>query len=309
MEKSFIPYGKQSISHEDIDAVVKVLKSPLITQGPVVPLFEKELSMAVCSKYAVAFNSATSALHSACLALGISDKDLVWTSPNTFVASANCALYCGAQVDFVDINLSTGLIDIDLLEEKLRVAKLNNALPKLVIPVHFTGASCDMERINKLARIYNFYIVEDASHALGGEYSDTKVGSCKYSDITIFSFHPVKIITSGEGGMATTNNPHLLKRMRLYRSHGITKESQDFICDHVGPWSYEQQVLGYNYRMTDIAAALGMSQLKRLSYIVQERNRMYNYYKEKLVNLDAAILSIPEYSKSSVHLVVLVIDH
>ena len=270
---TFIPYGRQSITETDISAVVDVLRSPLLTQGNVVPAFEAAISKKVDSTYAVAVNSATSALHLACLALGLSSGDYIWTSPVTFVASANCGRYCGAKVDFVDINPSTGLMDINNLKVKLEQAKIDKKLPKIIIPVHLAGTSCDMSAIAVLARQYGFFVIEDASHAIGGRYQSAPVGNCKYSDITVFSFHPVKIITTGEGGLATTNDPHLAQRMVDLRSHGVTKDAGRFEYPSPGPWSYEQQSLGFNYRLTDFQAALGISQLNRLDDIILE-NRL-----------------------------------
>ena len=244
MEDNYIPYGCQDINEEDIDAVLQVLKDPFLTQGPKVKEFEKAISKKVGSRYAVSTNSATSALHIACLALGIQKGDILWTSPITFVASANCALYCGAVVDFVDIEPQTGLICITELEKKLEIAKKQNTLPKVLIPVHLSGVSCDMKKIKSLSKKYGFSIIEDASHAVGGKYHSEYVGNCKYSDITVFSFHPVKIITTGEGGMATTNNKDLSQKMKDFTTHGITKDLKRFVNPAAGLWSYEQQNLG-----------------------------------------------------------------
>lgn len=302
---SFIPYGKQDINQADIDAVVNTLRSDYLTQGPVVPEFEKAVAEVVQAKHVVAVNSATSALHLACLALNLGPGDFLWTSPITFVASANCALYCNAQVDFVDINPDTGLIDISQLSLKLEVAEATGSLPKVVVPVHLAGTSCDMQAIKKLSIRYGFHIIEDASHAIGGSYKDIPVGSCQYSDIAIFSFHPVKIITSGEGGIATTNNTLLCERMKLLRSHGIVKDSSKFITAGAEPWKYEQQLLGYNYRMTDIHAALGLSQLQRLDSIVAERNRQRLLYFQLLEKSPVTFLTIPDNVLSSVHLAIL----
>ena len=285
-----IPYGRQNITHQDIEAVIDVLKSPAITQGNKVPEFENKICTSVNSSYAVAVNSATSALHIACKALGVEPGDYVWTSPITFVASSNCALYCGASVDFVDIDYETGLISISKLEEKLKLAASKNILPKILIPVHLGGASCDMKRIHELSKIYDFRVIEDASHAIGGRYKDFNVGSCKFSDITVFSFHPVKIITTGEGGIATTNSREISERMRLLRSHGITKDESKFIYNSRKPWKYEQQELGFNYRMTDIQAALGISQLTRLKQIVSSRNNIAKLYKDLLIGSRASLI-------------------
>ena len=305
MEENYIPYGCQDINEEDINAVLGVLKDPFLTQGPKVKEFEEAISKKVGSYYAVSTNSATSALHIACLALGIQKGDIVWTSPITFVASANCGLYCRADVDFVDIDPQTGLICTSELEKKLEIAKKQNKLPKVLIPVHLTGSSCDMKKINSLSRKYGFYIIEDASHALGGKYHSEYVGNCKYSDITVFSFHPVKIITTGEGGMATTNNKDLSQKMKDYTTHGITKDLNRFVNPAAGLWSYEQQKLGFNYRLTDIQASLGISQLKRLDNFVNKRNQIRHFYMENLKNLPLKIISIPDSVYSACHLVVI----
>ena len=247
---------RQTITEADIAAVSEVLRSPFLTQGPAVPSFESGIAEKVACDHAIAVNSATSALHIACLALGLGPGDWLWTSPITFVASANCARYCGAQVDFVDIDPETGLMSITALEQKLLLADQQGVLPKVVVPVHLCGTSCHMQLISVLAKRYGFSVLEDASHAVGACYQDEFVGSCSYSQISVFSFHPVKIITSGEGGMATTNDPQLAQRMSDLRSHGITKDEQRFEFDSPGPWSSEQQDLGFNYRMTDFQAAL-----------------------------------------------------
>ena len=303
-----IPYGKQEITNSDIADVTRVLKSKLITQGNIVPKFEQKISKKVNSKYAVAVNSATSALHIACLALSITKGDIVWTSAITFVASANCARYCGADVDFVDINLDTFNISISSLEAKLIQAKKINKLPKLLIVVHMCGQSCDMEAIYKLSKEYNFSIIEDASHALGGNYRKKPVGSCNFSDITIFSFHPVKIITTGEGGMAVTNNKNLYEKLQLFRTHGITRNKKLMNNKDVGYWHYEQLFLGYNYRMTDIAAALGISQLSRLKKYVDIRNKLAKVYNRELISLPINLPIISEGIKSSYHLYVIRLD-
>ena len=267
-----IPYGKQDISKEDIDAVIDVLKSDFLTQGPVVPMFEDALANYVGSKYCTLANSSTSALHISCLALGVGKGDLVWTSPNTFVASANCARLCGANIDFVDIDQSSFNISTKSLEEKLMKAKVSGCLPKVVIPVHMAGPSCNMKRIFELSKEYGFKIIEDASHALGAEYCDKKVGSCEYSHIAVFSFHPVKMITSGEGGAAITNNADINKKLKQFRSHGITSDKKDFEGIPSNElWNYQQLNLGLNYRMTDIHAALGLNQLKRIDEFVKKR--------------------------------------
>ena len=303
--KPFIPYGRQTITEADIAAVVEVLRSPFLTQGPVVPAFEQAVAAKVGARYGVAVNSATSALHIACLALGLGPGDQLWTSPITFVASANCALYCGAEVDFVDIEPATGLMSVEALQTKLEQADRAGTLPKVLVPVHLAGTSCDMAAIGALAKRYGFAVLEDASHAIGGRYHGEPVGNCRHSAITVFSFHPVKIITTGEGGLATTNDPLLTQRMAELRSHGITKDPNRFEQPAPGPWSYEQQQLGFNYRLTDIQAALGLSQLQRLDEVVAERNRLLNRYQELLADLPLRLLEIPEGVHSAVHLAVI----
>ena len=273
-----IPYGRQDISQTDIDSVVNVLQSDFLTQGPQVPLFEKKVSDYCGAEYGVAVNSATSALHIACLALGLGKGDYFWTSPNTFVASANCGLYCGAQVDFVDIDPLTYNLSPEELEKKLIQAKQHNKLPKIVIPVHFAGQSCDMRKIYSLSREYGFKIIEDASHAIGGKYLDQPIGGCQYSDITVFSFHPVKIITTAEGGLATTNNKKLSERMQLFRSHGVTHDPGLMTKEAEGGWYYQQVELGFNYRMTELQAALGVSQMRRLDEFIVKRHKLQERY-------------------------------
>jgi UDP-4-amino-4,6-dideoxy-N-acetyl-beta-L-altrosamine transaminase len=280
-----IPYGRQNISQADIDAVSKVLRSDFLTQGPAVPAFEKAVADYCQAIHAVAVNSATSALHVACLALGVGKGDLVWTSPITFVASANCALYCLADIDFVDIDPRTYNLSVECLREKLAQAKLTGKLPKVVIPVHFAGQPCDMAGIGELSRQYGFKIIEDASHAIGGKYKNDPIGNCRYSDITVFSFHPVKIITTGEGGMALTNDPQLARKMQSLRSHGITRESGEMTQVPDGPWYYQQLELGFNYRMTDIQAALGLSQMQRLDQFIARRHALAKRYDELLAAL------------------------
>lgn len=280
----FIPYGRQNITDADIKAVEEVLKSDYLTQGPAVPSFENVVAEYCSAKYAIAVNSATSALHIACLALGVGSDDIVWTSPISFVASANCARYCGADVDFVDIDPLTYNMSVDALAAKLADADINGVLPKVVIPVHLCGQSCDMEGIHALSKQYGFRIIEDASHAVGGCYKQEPIGSCRYSDIVVFSFHPVKIITTGEGGMALTNDPNLMMRMARLRSHGITREPGEMTVDPHGPWYYQQLELGYNYRMTDIQAALGISQMKRLDEFVVSRHKVAEVYQNLLAS-------------------------
>jgi UDP-4-amino-4,6-dideoxy-N-acetyl-beta-L-altrosamine transaminase len=277
-----IPYGKQDINQADIDAVVEVLKSDFLTQGPQVPLFEKTIADYCGAKYAVALNSATSALHVACLALGLGKGDYLWTSPNTFVASANCGLYCGASVDFVDIDSQTYNMCADALQDKLVQAKQQNKLPKIIVAVHFAGQSCDMKRIHELSREYGFKLIEDASHAIGGKYLDKPIGNCAYSDISIFSFHPVKIITTAEGGMALSNQPVLAEKMQLYRSHGVTRDPELMTSESEGGWYYQQVGLGFNYRMTELQAALGNSQIQRLDEFVTNRHVLQERYDELL---------------------------
>ena len=305
MVDSFLPYGRQTITEGDISSVVEALRSPFLTQGPTVPAFEEAVANKVGAAHGVAVNSATSALHLACLGLGLGFGDFLWTSPITFVASANCARYCGAEVDFVDIDPATGLMDVRALETKLVAAEREGVLPKVLVPVHLTGSSCDMEAIGILAERYGFAVLEDASHAIGGRYQGQPVGSCRHSAITVFSFHPVKIITTGEGGLATTNDPVLFKRMTELRSHGIVREVERFEQPAAGPWVYEQQHLGFNYRITDLQAALGLSQLVRLDEIVAERNRQLQKYQELLAELPVQLLEIPKDVLSSVHLAVI----
>ena len=279
---AMIPYGRQSISEEDIAAVTAVLRSDFITQGPVVPAFEKAVAAYVGAQHAVAVNSATSALHIACLALDVGAGDVVWTTPVTFVASANCAVYCGAKVDFVDIDPRTYTLCPERLAEKLEAAKRTGQLPKVVIPVHLAGQSADMKAIRALGQRYGFRIIEDASHAIGGSYLGRKVGDCAYSDIVVFSFHPVKIVTTGEGGMALTNDAQIAKRMARLRSHGITRYPAEMENPPDGSWYYEQIELGFNYRMTDIQAALGLSQMDRLDAFVAARHSISARYEEWL---------------------------
>lgn len=300
-----IPYGRQEITEPDIEAVKDVLKSDFLTQGPVVPIFEHKIASTVDAKHAIAVNSATSALHISCLALGLGPGDWLWTTPNTFVASANCGLYCGANVDFVDIDPKTLNMCVKGLENKLVSAEKLGKLPKVIIPVQFSGKSCDMERIHWLAKLYKFKVIEDASHAIGGLYQEQPIGSCKYSDITVFSFHPVKIITTGEGGVAVTNNEDLAKSMRRLRSHGITRDVSEMNSELHDPWYYEQIDLGFNYRMTDIQAALGLSQLQRLSDLICRRHEISAYYDSCLVDLPLKIPSHNDDCYSSLHLYVI----
>ncbi len=300
-----IPYGRQDISESDIAAVVDVLRSDWLTQGPVVPQFEAAVAHRVGAEYGVAVNSATSALHLACLALGLGPGDWLWTSPNTFVASANCGLYCGAQVDFVDIDPCTYNMSADALQEKLEHAKKLGKLPKVVIPVHFAGQSCEMDAIHTLSQQYGFKIIEDASHAIGASYQEKSVGCGIYSHITVFSFHPVKIITTGEGGMAVTNDPKLASKMRCLRSHGITREQSEMGRPSDGPWYYEQFELGFNYRMTEMQAVLGLSQLERLGDFITQRHKIASLYTKELSDLPLTLPYQSEYSYSALHLYVI----
>jgi len=280
-----IPYGRQTISEADIQAVVEVLRSGFLTQGPTIPAFENAVANYCGTQYAFAVNSATSALHIACLALGVGKGDSVWTSPITFVASANCALYCGADVDFVDIDPRTYNLSTEKLGEKLSLAEQTGKLPKVVIPVHLCGQPCDMAGIYALSQRYGFKIIEDASHAIGGKYQNQAIGNCRYSDITVFSFHPVKIITTGEGGMALTNNAELAERLGRLRSHGITRDPAQMTHAPDGPWYYQQLELGFNYRMTDLQAALGLSQMQRLDEFVSKRHALSQRYDALLADL------------------------
>jgi len=279
-----IPYGRQDISEEDIAAVVAVLRSDYLTQGPMVPVFERSVAEAAGADHAVAVNSATSALHVACMALGLGPGDVLWTVPNTFVASANCALYCGAAVDFVDIDPVTYVMSVPALEAKLAAAKAEGRLPKVLVPVHLCGQSADMAAIGALARAHGARVIEDASHAIGATYRGRPVGDCRYSDICVFSFHPVKIITTAEGGLATTNDPVLAHAMDLARSHGITRDPGRMTHAPDGPWYYQQIALGYNYRMTEMQAALGVSQMSRLGQMVARRQALAARYDTLLSN-------------------------
>ncbi|VXC38345.1 Spore coat polysaccharide biosynthesis protein SpsC [Pseudomonas sp. 8Z] len=280
-----IPYGRQDITQADIDAVVEVLQSDFLTQGPMVPRFEQSVARHVGAAHALAVNSATSALHIACLALGLGEGDRLWTSPITFVASANCALYCGAQVDFVDIDPRTYNLCPEALERKLQVAEREGTLPKVLVAVHLCGQPCDMQAISVLAKRYGFKVIEDASHAIGGKYQGEFIGNCRHSDITVFSFHPVKIITTAEGGMALTNSAELAEKMALLRSHGITRDLKQMTHAADGPWYYQQIDLGFNYRMTELQAALGFSQLQRLDQFVARRHELAARYDQLLAAL------------------------
>ncbi len=302
----FIPYGFQNISESDIKAVVKVLRSDWLTQGPTVPAFEEKVATKCNSQFAVAANSATSALHIACLALGVGPGDVVWTSPITFVASANCARYCGVKVDFVDIDPDTWCLSVERLREKLEHHKsAGMEIPKVVIPVHLSGQSCDMQEICSMGLEYGFHIIEDASHTIGGKYLNERVGNCRYSDITVFSFHPVKIITTGEGGMALTNNPEIYEHLIRLRTHGITRNSKHMTKKDNAPWYYEQLELGFNYRMTDIHAALGLSQMDRLDEFVERRNELAQLYDEALEYLPVKKQIVHEETYSARHLYII----
>lgn len=304
-----IPYGKHHITDDDIDEVVKVLKSDFITQGPKIPEFEEMIKKYTGAKYAIAVNSATSALHIACKALALGKGDILWTSPITFVASANCALYCNAQIDFVDINPETYNLCPIALEKKLVQAKKDNKLPKIVIPVHLAGQSCDMNRIYELSQEYSFKIIEDASHAIGGKYKNEPIGQSRYSDITIFSFHPVKIITSAEGGMAITNNFELAEKMELLRTHGITRNNSLMKRIPDGPWYYEQIDLGFNYRMSDIHAALGISQMKRIDEYIEKRHNIVEKYNTSFQGLPIKTPFQTQDTFSSFHLYIIRIEN
>ena len=287
-----IPYGRQHISQEDVDAVIEVLQSDYLTQGPKVPAFESAVARYCGVQHALAVNSATSALHIACLALGLGPGDWLWTSPITFVASANCGLYCGAQVDFVDIDPATYNLCPQALERKLVAAEKTGRLPKVVVAVHLCGQPCDMAAIASLAKKYGFKVIEDASHAIGGSYRDEPIGCCTYSDITVFSFHPVKIITTAEGGMAVTNDAELARKMALLRSHGITRDPAQMTKEPDGAWYYQQIELGFNYRLTDIQAALGLSQMAHLDAFVARRHAIAQRYGQLLHGLHLYVIRV-----------------
>lgn len=300
-----IPYGHQNINQQDIQAVVDVLKSDWLTQGPSVENFEQTVAEYCGAKYAIAVNSATSALHIACMAAGLHTGDWLWTTPNTFVASANCGLYCGAQVDFVDIDADTYNMSVEQLAKKLEAAPKSGKLPKVIVPVHFSGQSCDMRPIRALAKQYGSTVIEDASHATGGRYEDTKVGSCTYSDMTVFSFHPVKIVTTAEGGMVLTNNRDLYEKLIRLRSHGITRNPEYMQGKSEGPWYYQQVELGFNYRMSEIHAALGISQMQRIDEFVARRTELAERYMHLLADLPLVLPHQQENTKSAWHLYVI----
>jgi len=299
-----IPYGRHDVTQADVDAVVKVLRSDFLTQGPAVPRFEEAVAAHVGVKHGVAVNSATSALHIACMALGLGKGDRLWTVPNTFVASANCGLYCGADVDFVDIDPATWNMSVSRLSEKLAWARQHDRLPKVLVPVHFSGQPTEQQAIWELAQEFGFKVLEDASHAIGATRNGEPVGSCRWSDIAVFSFHPVKIVTSGEGGMALTHDDGLAEDMRMLRSHGITREPRRLQTEETAPWYYEQQLLGFNYRMIDIQAALGVSQLQRLESYVERRNQLARRYDSALQGLPLQLPIVLAGNRSAFHLYV-----
>lgn len=303
-----IPYGHQNIDAADINAVIETLTSDFLTQGPRVDAFEAAVMAACGARYGIAVNSATSALHVACMALDVGPGDTVWTSPNSFVASANCAVYCGAAVDFVDIDPLNGNISIPALREKLAKARIEGCLPKVVIPVHFCGEPCDLQAIRDLADEYGFRIIEDASHAIGATFGVTKIGDCAFSDITVFSFHPVKIVTTAEGGMMMTNDAGLAAKMQRLRSHGITRDSGLMDKETEGPWYYQQIELGYNYRLTDLQAALGLSQMQRLEAFVEARQALAKRYDELLCDVPVTALERNRHGRSALHLYVIRLD-
>jgi len=300
-----IPYGRQDITQADIDAVVGVLQSDFLTQGPMVPRFEQCIAQHVGASHALAVNSATSALHIACLALGLGSGDRLWTTPVTFVASANCGLYCGAEVDFIDIDPRTYNLCPQALERKLQQAEREGKLPKVLVAVHLCGQPCDMQAIHALALRYGFKVIEDASHAIGGKYQGEFIGNCRYSDITVFSFHPVKIITTAEGGMTLTNDAELANKMALLRSHGITRDPALMTHEADGPWYYQQIELGFNYRMTELQAALGVSQMERLDQYVARRHQLARRYDDLLASLPVTTPWQHPDSYSGLHLYVI----
>ncbi len=302
MSNDIIPYGKHVIDDQDVAAVVDVLKNRFLTQGTMIPQFEQGLANYTGSQFCVSVNSGTSGLHVACLAAGVGKGDIVWTVPNSFVASANCALYCGATIDFVDIDPITRNISVDALAEKIAKAAASGQLPKVLIVVHFSGLSCDMEVIRTLSQSYGICLIEDAAHALGGKYQDTQVGSCRYSDMTVLSFHPVKSITTAEGGAVTTNDPKLQQRLTLFAKHGVTRDPELMEGDSDGDWYYQQVELGYNYRLSDLHAALGVSQLGKLDGFVQQRKEKAQIYQQHLQGLPLTLPSEQGFSESAWHL-------
>jgi UDP-4-amino-4,6-dideoxy-N-acetyl-beta-L-altrosamine transaminase len=304
-----IPYGKHLVDEQDIDAVVDVLRNQFLTQGTIVPQFEQALCDYTGCQYATAVNSATSGLHVACLAVGVGQGDIVWTVPNSFVASANCALYCGADIDFVDIDAATRNIDVNALTNKLVNASKSNSLPKVLIVVHFSGLSCDMQAIRKLTQIYSIVLIEDAAHGLGGSYLQSKIGSCVYSDLAVLSFHPVKSITSAEGGAVLTNQSQLYEKLKLFAKHGVTKDQTQYQGESHGPWYYQQLELGYNYRLSDLHAALGLSQLKKLDTFIQKRSELAKVYDQALANLPLKLPIVAPQSQSAWHLYMVELMH
>ncbi|MFT6910662.1 MAG: UDP-4-amino-4,6-dideoxy-N-acetyl-beta-L-altrosamine transaminase [Oleiphilaceae bacterium] len=304
-----IPYGKHLIDEQDIDAVVDVLRNQFLTQGSIVPQFEQALCDYTTCRYATAVNSATSGLHVACLAAGVGQGDVVWTVPNSFVASANCALYCGANIDFVDIDVATRNIDIDALTDKLAQAVQLNSLPKALIVVHFSGLSCDMQVIHALTKKYGIVLIEDAAHALGGSYQQQKVGSCQYSDMSVLSFHPVKSITSAEGGAVLTNIKTYDDKLKLFAKHGVTRDIEQMVTESHGPWYYQQVELGFNYRLSDLHAALGLSQLSKLDTFILRRTELALTYQKKLIELPLKLPVFPDYAKSAWHLYMVELTH
>jgi UDP-4-amino-4,6-dideoxy-N-acetyl-beta-L-altrosamine transaminase len=297
-----IPYGKHLVNEDDVDAVVEVLRNQFLTQGTVVPKFEQALCEYTGANHCVAVNSATSGLHVACLAAGVAAGDSVWTVPNSFVASANCALYCGATIDFVDIDPLTRNIDISALETKLQHAATQNRLPKALIVVHFSGLSCEMQTIQKLTHLYSIVLIEDAAHGLGGSYQQSKIGSCVYSDMSVLSFHPVKSITSAEGGAVLTNQSQLYQKLQLFAKHGVTKDPSQYQGESHGPWYYQQLELGYNYRLSDLHAALGLSQLSKLDVFIQKRFKLAKVYDNALADLPLKLPVEEPQFKSAWHL-------
>jgi UDP-4-amino-4,6-dideoxy-N-acetyl-beta-L-altrosamine transaminase len=302
---SYIPYGRQDINQQDIDAVVEILHSEWLTQGKATDLFEQAVADYCGVKYAIAVSSATAALHIACLAIGLDNQDYLWTSPNTFVASANCGLYCGAKVDFVDIDPDTYNLSIDELTHKLNRADRQGCLPKVLVPVHFGGQSCEMQKISALSQQYGFQVIEDASHAIGGRYQGNAIGCCEFSDLAVFSFHPVKIITTGEGGMVLTSREDLYEKLIRLRSHGITRNPELMQGKSHGAWYYQQLELGFNYRMTDIQAALGASQMQRLEEFVSRRRYLAQRYNHLLKDLPLTLPYQHPDTESSWHLYVI----
>jgi UDP-4-amino-4,6-dideoxy-N-acetyl-beta-L-altrosamine transaminase len=303
-----IPYGRQDITDTDIEAVLRVLRGDFLTTGPEVPLFEQAVAARVSAKHGVAVNSATSALHVACLALGLGPGDVLWTVPNSFVASANCARYCGADVDFVDIDPRTWNMSVSHLRQRLETAERDGCLPRILVPVHFSGQPTDQSEIHELATRYGVRIIEDASHSIGATRGGEPVGSCRWSDITVFSFHPVKIVTTAEGGMAVTNDSELALRMAMLRSHGITRDAARFEQEPAGPWYYEQQMLGFNYRLTDLQAALGSSQLSRLDEYIDRRNALALRYDQALQGLPLLLPTVRPENRSAFHIYVVRVD-